>query len=196
MKRDRGILTKAIWLGHGRVNDFLKGTNLYLVGMMGAGKTTVGQHLAARLNYRFFDTDRVIEQVTGLSIRDLFAESGEESFRKLESQVLAELSAYTRLAIATGGGIVLKRENWSYLRHGIVVWLDVPVPQLQARLQADHTRPLLQDTDLAVKLQTLLEQRQPLYAQADVHISHQNNETPEQLTDRAIAQIKQALRPS
>lgn len=177
------------------MSDFLKGTNLYLIGMMGAGKTTIGQHLAARLHYRFFDTDQIIERVTGLSIRDLFAQSGEAAFRTLESQVLAELSACTRSAIATGGGIVLKRENWGYLRHGIVVWLDVPIAQLQRRLQADQTRPLLQGTDPAVKLQMLLEQRQSLYAQADVCIRQHEDETPEQVTERAIAQIKQALKP-
>jgi shikimate kinase len=195
VSHDRGILTKLTWYEHQRVNDFLKGTNLYLIGMMGAGKTTVGQLLAAQLGYRFFDTDRVIEQVTGLPIRELFAQVGEAEFRVLESQVLAELSAYTRLTIATGGGVVLKRENWGYLRHGIVVWLDVPVEQLQVRLQTDNTRPLLQDTDLTVKLQALLEQRQPLYAQADVRISHHRGETPEQVTKRAIEQIKQALKP-
>lgn len=192
---DRGILAAANWHESCRVSDFLKGTNLYLIGMMGAGKTTIGQHLAATLNYRFFDTDRVIEQVTGQSIHELFAQDGEAEFRKLESQVLAQLSAYTRLTIATGGGIVLTRENWGYLRHGIVVWLDVPVAQLRERLQADKTRPLLQDTDPAVKLQTLLEQRQLLYAQADVRISHHNEETPEHVAERAIEQIKQALKP-
>lgn len=196
MKRDRGILTKASWLRHWRVSDFLKGTNLYLIGMMGAGKTTIGQHLAARLNYRFFDTDQIIERVTGLSIRDLFAQSGEAAFRRLESQVLAELSAYTRSTIATGGGIVIKRENWGHLRHGIVVWLDVPIVQLQARLQTDKTRPLLQDPDPLAKLQSLLEERQPLYAQADVHIAYDENATPEKVADRAIAQIKQALKPA
>jgi shikimate kinase len=196
VERDRGILTKAIWLGRWRVSDFLKGTNLYLIGMMGAGKTTIGQHLAARLHYRFFDTDQIIERVAGLSIRDLFAQSGEEAFRTLESQVLAELSAYTRSAIATGGGIVLKRENWGYLRHGIVVWLDVPVAQLHMRLQTDQTRPLLQDTDPAAKLQLLLEQRQSLYAQADVCIRQHEDETPEQVTERTIEQIKQVLKTS
>ncbi|PSB33748.1 shikimate kinase [Stenomitos frigidus ULC18] len=176
------------------MNDFLKGTNLYLIGMMGAGKTTVGQRLAAELDYRFFDTDAVIEQVTGLPIRELFAQLGEAEFRKLESQVLAELSPYMRLTIATGGGIILKRENWSHLRHGIVVWLDVPVEHLQVRLQADDTRPLLQGTDLTVKLQTLLEERQALYAQADVRICYQAEETLEQLTMRTIEEIKQALK--
>lgn len=177
-----------------RVNDFLKGTSLYLIGMMGAGKTTIGQLLAAKLSYRFFDTDAVIEQVTGLPIRELFAESGEAAFRTLESQVLAELSAYTRSVIATGGGIVLKRENWGHLRHGIVVWLDVPVAHLQQRLQGDRSRPLLQEPDPVAKLQTLLEQRQPLYTQADVCIRYCPEETPEQLTERTIEEIKQVLK--
>ncbi|XGV96963.1 MAG: shikimate kinase [Leptolyngbya sp. BL-A-14] len=176
------------------MNDFLKGTSLYLIGMMGAGKTTIGQRLAAKLSYRFFDTDVVIEQVTGLPIRELFAQSGEADFRTLESQVLAQLSAYTRSVIATGGGIVLKRENWGHLRHGIVVWLDVPVAQLQQRLQGDRVRPLLQEPDPTAKLQTLLEQRQALYAQADVCIRYRSEETPEQLTERTIEEIKHALK--
>ena len=192
----RAILTKAGWYRHRRVNDFLKGSNVYLIGMMGAGKTTVGKLLAAQLGYRFMDTDAVIEQVTGLPVVELFAQSGEAAFRQMESQVLAELCAYMRLTIATGGGIVLKRENWGYLRHGIVVWLDVPVEQLQTRLEADTTRPLLQDADPATRLQALLEQRQPLYAQADVHIRYNAAETPEEVATRAIEQIKQALKPS
>ncbi len=177
------------------MTDILKGVNLYLIGMMGAGKTTVGKLLAAELGYRFFDTDVVIEQLAGQSISEIFAESGEPEFRQLESQVLAELSAYTRMTIATGGGIVLKRENWSYLRHGIIVWLDVPVEQLQTRLEADTTRPLLQDTDLATKLRTLLAQRRALYAQADVHVIPKGNETPEQVAAQTFAQIQQVLKP-
>lgn len=177
------------------MRDFLKGVNLYLIGMMGAGKTTVGRLLAQQLGYQFFDTDTVIEQVAKQTVSQIFAEAGEAEFRRLESQVLSELCAYKQLTIATGGGIVLKRENWSYLRHGIIVWLDVPVEQLLLRLQEDTTRPLLQDTDPAAKLQALLEQRQPLYAQADVHVICTPDETPEQIAGRAIEQIQQVLKP-
>ncbi len=162
---------------------------------MGAGKTTVGQLLAEQLNYRFFDTDEVVERVAGRSINEIFTELGEAAFRTLESQVLAELSAYTRLAIATGGGIVLKRENWGYLRHGIVVWLDVPVEHLQARLKGDTSRPLLQEADPAARLQTLLDQRQPLYAQADVRVIHHSGEAPEQVAARVLDQIRLAIKP-
>jgi shikimate kinase len=181
------------------MNDFLKGTNLYLIGMMGAGKTTLGRHLAQELGYRFFDTDSVIEEVAQQSIPDLFAAEGEAGFRALETQVLAELSAYTRLAIATGGGIVLPQQNWSYLRHGIIVWLDVPLPELHRRLQGDRQRPLLQtpeqNPDLSLRLQTLMAQRRSLYAQADVQVSYLPNESLNQLTARVIDQIQQRLKP-
>ncbi|HEY9847630.1 MAG TPA: shikimate kinase, partial [Candidatus Caenarcaniphilales bacterium] len=120
----------------------LRGVNLYLIGMMGAGKTTIGHLLATELNYHFFDTDALVEQLTGQSVAQLFATLGEPAFRQLESQVLAELAAYKNLVIATGGGVVLTPMNWSYLRHGVVAWLDVPVEQLYRRLKTDSTRPL------------------------------------------------------
>lgn len=177
------------------VENFLQGVNLYLIGMMGAGKSTLGQVLATQLGYRFFDSDRLIEQLAGQSVSEIFASSGETEFRQLETQVLAELSAYTRLVVATGGGIVLKRENWSYLRHGIVVWLDVPIDQLQQRLQADTSRPLLQQGDLTNRLETLLSQRQDLYDQADVRVTYQPGEPLEELATRVLEMVRQVLKP-
>jgi len=178
------------------VNDLLKGVNLYLIGMMGSGKTTVGKLLASELGYQFVDTDVLIERVAGRSISQIFAEDGEEAFRRIESQVLSELSAYTRRVISTGGGIVLRRENWSYLRHGIVVWLDVPVEQLQTRLQSDTTRPLLQGSNFTSKLPALLDQRKHLYSQADVQITQETaDETPEHVAQRVLEQICQVIKP-
>ena len=162
---------------------------------MGAGKTTVGRELATQLGYRFFDTDTLIEQAARQSINDIFVNSGEDAFRQIETQVLAEISAYTRLAIATGGGIVLRRENWSYLHHGLIVWLDAPVELLIARLADDTSRPLLQDPDPATRLQTLLDQRQRLYAQADIQITLNAGETPAQVATRVIESIPQVLKP-
>ena len=173
----------------------LKGVNVFLIGMMGAGKTTVGRELSHQLGYHFFDTDTLIEQVANQTINQIFTEGGEEGFRKLESQVLSEISAYTKLTIATGGGIVLKRKNWSYLHHGLIVWLDAPVELLIERLAQDNTRPLLQDVNPAEKLRLLLEQRQNLYAQADIRISVSANDTPEQLSRHIIESIPQVLKP-
>jgi shikimate kinase len=175
--------------GDTSVSEQWQGLNLYLIGMMGAGKTTVGQVLAQELRYRFFDTDAVVQQAAGQSIAQLFATAGEAEFRALETQVLAELSAYNRLVIATGGGIVVKRENWGLLRHGIIIWLDVPVEQILLRLQGDTSRPLLQDADPAEKVRSLLRQRQSLYAQADLHMAWTVDETPQQLAHRIIEQI-------
>jgi shikimate kinase len=162
--------------------------------MMGVGKTTVGRLLAQQLGYRFVDTDDVIVQAAGKSINELFAEAGEAAFRQLESDVLSQVCAFTKLTIATGGGIVLRRENWGYLHHGLIVWLDVPRELLLQRLAEDSTRPLLQDVDLEGKLRSLLEQRQPLYSQADLHITISEKETPEQIATRIIEAIPHVLK--
>lgn len=177
-----------------RDRKLLKGVNLYLIGMMGSGKTTVGELLAQRLKYRFLDTDSLISQIAGKSINEIFATEGEAAFRQLETNVLAEISSYKNLTIATGGGIVIKPFNWSYLHHGIVVWLDVPVEELYSRLQGDQTRPLLKDNDPLGRLQAILEERRPLYANADVHVSVACGENPEQVAMAALAEIKKVLK--
>ncbi len=174
----------------------LKGINLYLIGMMGTGKTTVGRLLAQELSYGFLDIDEVIVKVTGRTINQLFAEEGEAAFRQMESDVLAQVCAYTKLSVSTGGGIILRRENWSYLHHGLIVWLDAPVELLYIRLAEDTTRPLLQDADPILKLRSLLEQRQPLYAQADLRITISEGETPEQIARRVREEIPSVLKPN
>lgn len=177
------------------MSSLLKGVNLYLVGMMGAGKTTVGQEIARKLSYGFVDTDAVIAQFTKKSINELFAEVGEAEFRQIESKILAEVCAYTNLAIATGGGIVTQQINWSYLRHGLIVWLDVPIEVLANRLANDNTRPLLQDAALLDKLQLLLQQRRSLYNQADLRIEVSGEETASQIAARVITEIPTVLKP-
>lgn len=173
--------------------DLLRGANVYLVGMMGAGKTTVGRILARELKYRFFDTDGVISQAANQSIADIFAKEGEEAFRELETQVLGQLCAYKNLVVATGGGIILRSTNWSYLHHGVVVWLDVPVDELCDRLRLDTTRPLLGDGELQSKLESLLQQRERFYAQADVRVCTVGDDTPEVVAVRAIGEIQKAI---
>ncbi|MEO1592454.1 MAG: shikimate kinase [Cyanobacteria bacterium J06632_22] len=174
--------------------NFLKGTNVYLIGMMGSGKSTTGQQLAQQLGYRFLDTDALIVQATGQSINQIFEAQGEAAFREIETQVLAQVSPHTRLVVATGGGIVTQQMNWSYLQHGVVAWLDVPVDQLVARLKGDDTRPLLQAADLSEKLNKLLDQRRTLYAQADVRIPVGNGDGVDAIAQRTIAALQQIIK--
>ena len=165
------------------MNNLLQGLNIYLIGMMGSGKTTVGQHLAQSLNYRFIDTDQTIEAIAKKSIPAIFEQSGETSFRELETQVLSELSVYTRTVISTGGGIIQEQMNWSYLRHGLVVWLDVDLEVLKKRVAQDRDRPL------ADKLESLLVTRRPLYAQADLQVSPGLEQSPQEVA----AQIEELI---
>lgn len=176
------------------MNNLLKGVNLYLIGMMGSGKTTVGNLLASELGYRFIDTDDIIVKAAGKSINQIFTEDGENEFRKLESNVLSQVCAYTKLVIATGGGIVMQKENWSYLHHGVIVWLDASIEVLYERLIEDKTRPLLQDTDLKGKLRSLLSERHGVYAQADLHITINAEQTPEEITQHILEAIPGILR--
>jgi shikimate kinase len=157
------------------MSDLLQGLNIYLIGMMGSGKTTVGQYLAEILNYDFIDTDQAIEAKEQKPIPAIFKQSGEASFRKLETQVLGELSVDTRTVIATGGGIVQEEMNWDYLRQGLVVWLDVDLEILKARVAEDRNRPL------ADNLESLLTTRRPLYAQANLPFSPKLDQSPEEI---------------
>ena len=165
------------------MNNLLQGVNVYLIGMMGSGKTTVGKLLAQKLDYRFFDTDVLLEKVAQKPIPEIFATEGEAYFRDLETKVLKEVSAYIRSAIATGGGIVQKPINWSYLRQGLMIWLDADIEVLKERLAEDNTRPL------AAKLESLWEARRSLYAQADLHIIIDRQQTPEQIADEIMDKI-------
>ncbi|MEL6553334.1 MAG: shikimate kinase [Cyanobacteria bacterium J06621_11] len=172
----------------------LKKTNLYLVGMMGAGKTTIGRKLANRLGYHFFDTDALIEQATGQKVTDLFASDGEAAFREIETQVLSQVATHTNLVVATGGGIVTQQMNWSYLHHGVVLWLDVPIPVLISRLSNDTTRPLLKGVDLPTKLKDLMAERGERYAQADIRIEYEGKSVGK-TCDRIMATLERSLRP-
>ena len=172
----------------------LGGRSLYLVGMMGSGKTSTGRPLAEQLGYGFVDADAVIEQAAGCTIPEIFEQDGEAGFRKLESQVLSAISQRHSLVVATGGGVVTQPENWGLLHSGIVIWLDVIPEQLIRRLRADSTiRPLLQSKDPAAALDALLAERRPLYAEADLTVVI-NEETPAEVADGILQLLPTLLK--
>jgi shikimate kinase len=142
-------------------------TRISLVGMPGSGKSTVGRQLARRLRLPFFDSDHVIEQRLGCSIREYFEQAGEAAFRDLEQQVLAELAEGADAVVATGGGAVLREANRLALREGgKVVYLRSTPEELFRRLRHDTQRPLLQVADPLAKLRSLYAERDPLYREA------------------------------
>ena len=172
----------------------LGGRSLYLVGMMGSGKTSTGRPLAERLGYGFVDADAVIEQAAGCSIPEIFERDGEAGFRALESQVLNAISQRHSLVVATGGGVVTQQENWGLLHSGIVIWLDVVPEQLMQRLKADSTvRPLLQTDDPDAALNALLNRRRPLYAEADLTVVI-DQETPDAVADGILQLLPSLLK--
>ena len=172
----------------------LEGLNLYLVGMMGTGKSALGQPLAEALGYRFIDADSTVEQAAQRSIGEIFASDGEASFRALETAVLNQIASWHSLVVATGGGVVTRQENWGHMRQGVVIWLDAPTELLLARIAADPTpRPLMQHPDPAGRLAELLGERQPLYAQADLHIKQQG-EPPEQVAALVLEALPSILK--
>lgn len=138
--------------------------NVYLIGPMGSGKTTIGQRLAHRLGLEFHDCDHEIEAHTGASINLIFDIEGESGFRERESRMLQELTTRQGVLIATGGGAVLKPENRDLLRRtGTVIYLQTPVKRQLQRLRRDRSRPLLQSGERARKLEELAAARNPLY---------------------------------
>jgi len=171
----------------------LQGMNLYLVGMMGAGKSAVGPPLAAALGYRFLDADAVLEQATGCTIAEIFASEGEEGFRAFETATLNALAEQHSLVVATGGGAVTRPVNWGHMQQGVVVWLDVPAVELLRRLAADPTpRPLLSGADPCARLEALLNERRPLYAQADL-IVQRSDGSPQEVAHQVLEALPSVL---
>jgi shikimate kinase len=140
--------------------------NIFLVGPMGAGKSTVGRQLAKTLNMEFVDCDREIEDRTGVTIAVIFELEGEEGFRKRERTMIEQLTERDGIVLATGGGAVLDEENRSRLRtRGFAIYLNAPIDLLLERTARDKHRPLLQTDDPKAKLIALATEREPLYQQ-------------------------------
>lgn len=144
--------------------------NIFLVGLMGAGKTSVGKLLAKRLGKSFYDSDQEIERATGVKIPLIFEIEGETGFRARETKMLAELTARRDVVLATGGGAVLAEENCRLLSdNGVVIYLRAAVADLWRRTRHDKNRPLLKSADPRATLEQLFAERDPLYREvADV----------------------------
>lgn len=147
--------------------------NIFLVGPMGAGKSTIGRQLAQQLNMEFFDSDQEIERRTGADIGWVFDVEGEDGFRDREEKIINELTEKQGIVLATGGGSVKSRETRNRLSaRGMVVYLETTIEKQLVRTQRDKKRPLLQvETPPSVVLKALARERNPLYAEiADVTI--------------------------
>ena len=139
-------------------------SNLFLVGPMGAGKTTIGRQLARQLGRAFYDSDKEIEERTGATIPLIFEMEKEEGFRKREKAIIDELTQYQNIILATGGGAVLDPDNRKHLANrGHVIYLVAPLDFLLQRTSRDNSRPLLQTDNPQRKLQEIMEIRDPLY---------------------------------
>ncbi len=164
--------------------------NIFLVGPMGAGKTTIGKRLAAALGMEFFDTDAEIERRTGVDIAFIFDKEGEAGFRRREHAVIEELTARRRIVLATGGGAVVTPENRELLSaRGFVVYLRASIDQQEARTHRTEQRPLLQGGDRRATLERLFAERDPLYRGiADLTV-----ETGRQGASQLLREIRAAL---
>lgn len=142
----------------------IKSKNIFLIGPMGAGKSSVGRRLAKRLKMQFLDSDQEIERRTGATVNLIFEIEGEPGFRRREKDIIGELTKKSGIVLATGGGAVLDPDNRMVLANcGVVIYLRTGLKQLVQRTSRDSKRPLLNTIDPAAKLQELLEIRGPLY---------------------------------
>ena len=164
--------------------------NIFLVGPMGAGKSTVGRQLAESLGYEFQDSDQEIQRRTGVDIPTIFEFEGEEGFRNRERQVVEELAQQDGIVLATGGGVVLSPENRQQLAaRGFVIYLHCSPEQQFARTARDRNRPLLDTDDPQQRLRELMAEREPIYRQvADMVVS-----TERRGTSSVVKEIRRRL---
>ena len=164
-----------------------------LIGLPGSGKSTVGRQLARRLQFPFFDSDHVIEQQLGCSIREYFEREGEERFREVEESVIDQLTQNQKAVLATGGGVVLRPANRQHLRdRGQVVYLNSSPDELFRRLRHDVKRPLLQVADPLGRLRDLHALRDPLYRETAHFIIETGRPSVATLVNMIVMQLELA----
>lgn len=163
--------------------SMVKVRNIFLIGPMGAGKSTIGRALAKELKLEFYDTDEVIEDRTGATISWIFDVEGEDGFRRREQKVVDELTQKNNIVLATGGGVIMTPENRNALAgRGTVIYLRTSLAQQFERTKRDTKRPLLQTPNLEDRLEVLRDEREPFYEElADVSFE------TDKLTVKAVA---------
>ncbi|ATC99729.1 MAG: shikimate kinase AroK [Pseudomonadota bacterium] len=165
--------------------------NIFLVGPMGAGKSTIGRHLADQLHLEFFDSDQEIERRTGADIAWVFDIEGEEGFRRREESVISDLTEKQGIVLATGGGSIISKDVRNKLSaRGIVVYLETPIEKQLARTQRDKKRPLLQ-TEEAPKdvLVRLADERNPLYVEVSDFVVRTDEQSAKVVANQIIEKI-------
>ena len=168
-----------------------KATNIFIVGGMGVGKTTLGRQLSKELHLDFYDSDQEIIAKTGADIPWIFDLEGEEGFRKREEQAIAALTAKNGIVLATGGGAVIKAENRQALRaNGVVIYLTASVDSLLERTAKSKNRPLLANDNRRQILEQLLIKRDPLYRE----VADLVYDTDDYTTQRLVSRIKRDLK--
>ena len=164
--------------------------NIFLVGPMGAGKSTIGRHLADELHLEFFDSDQEIEKRTGADISWIFDLEGEEGFRKREENVINDLTDMQGIVLATGGGsIVTKAVRNRLSARGIVVYLQTTIDKQVTRTQRDKRRPLLQKDDPEKVLKDLAEERNPMYEEVADYVVQTDDQSARSVANQIISKI-------
>jgi len=161
--------------------------NIILIGMMGSGKTTVGQELAKRLSYRFVDTDKIIEEMQGMAVSDIFKLHGEARFRELEVSTLEKLKQLEKTVLSTGGGVILNPQNTLCLKEmGMIFYLRGSLKQLKENLgESDETRPMLQTNSLDV----ILKVRSSLYEQTATQVIDIDGKSVNEIVEEIVNRI-------
>lgn len=161
--------------------------SVFLIGMMGAGKSTVGRLLAQQLNYQFVDADREMEARSGVPIPTIFEIEGEAGFRRREIGLLGELTQQAGVVLATGGGAILDAEMAQALRQrGLVIYLRASADEIYRRTRQDRSRPLLQTADPRARINELLAEREPLYEKAAHLVFQSAASNPRRLVARLM----------
>lgn len=167
--------------------------NLFLTGMMGSGKSSVGKLVAESLGYSFVDTDALIESRAGMTITEIFAGPGEAHFRQLEKELLVELVQSERQIVATGGGMLANDTNMGLAsQHGMVIYLEAPPGVLLSRISGERNRPLLDESDELGALEKILAARREAYEKADLTMNVADV-TKEQIAQTVTGEFKKWL---